>query len=267
MTPHFLVHPGSEGRPPLNTPYISQKGQDWGLATGLATTTKSFSFGSPLATVTSFAKSHFPSILTPARSAPIFPPIDPALLNPPDSDNQELKEKKHAQGVERKVHFASSDLSNLLGENSEKESDIEDPKDWEDIHKMLDGEEEIGEDGEIKGNGEVEENAETPVSEIMADNEIEGKYTYIETCNRSLMPLTDSSDEFSAIIEHIMLQLNNDPAFIKFSKSPGNPTLASACINRYLQVADFVDKFLGTSMPQDLEFASEVIITEVCFPQ
>ena len=133
---------------------------------------------------------------------------------------------------------------------------------------MLNGEE-IEEDGgaQYSGDGDAEAEEDTAVVEIEGDREIEGMHTYVETCNQSLIPLTDTNDKFSAVVEYILLQLNNDPVYLKFSKSPSIPVCASACIDKYLQVAGFVDKFLGAKTLQDLELASEVVVTKVCFCQ
>ena len=127
----------------------------------LATTSKSFTFSSPLASVTSFAKNHLPSILTPAKSMPASPPIDPVLLDLPESEGLAFENKEDTLGTGRKVCFTSSDLPELLDDDPEGieseegevegiEWEIEDPKEREDVDRMLDGHEGV-EEGKVEG--------------------------------------------------------------------------------------------------------------------
>ena len=255
--------PGTEGELPPSSVFVLQQGQDWGLNMSLATTSKSFSFSSPLASVTSFANNHLPSILTPAQSVLASPPIDPALLDPPESEGLEFEDKEDIRSAGRKVHFASSDLLELLdvdpegieleveGVELEVESielEVEDPKERKDVNIMLDGHDGHEEKEEGKGEGGND-----------------GKHTCTEAHVQSLKYFTEGSDKFAAAVDYIISQLSGDPNFTKFSKSPGNPALTSACIDKYLCVAGFVVKLLGTKMPQDLvEHTAEIRIAEVC---
>ena len=75
--------------------------------------------------------------------------------------------------------------------------------------------------------------------------------------------IDDDSDEHTAIVDYILSQLSLNSNYIRFSKSRSNPASASACVNKYLQVAGLVNNLLGTKTPLDLADAPGTLIAEV----
>ena len=71
-------------------------------------------------------------------------------------------------------------------------------------------------------------------------------------------------DEISeGITAYISVKLKANPVYIRYSKSTQNPATASACVQKYLEVAYIVNDLLGTHTPQDWASAQGEYIKEV----